>query len=136
MLASSKLGGILNSIIAIGCDQVIERIDFSVDDFKRALAHVVLVTMRYFLACNRSLIKLGAIAETVVVFLQRYRIALTFERPFKAGGSTVVRLRAITNLGSRYWGGQGSEQQCRKECRNTDHEEIIQCCAVAKTAFD
>ena len=135
MLASSKPGGILNSIIAIGCDQVIERIDFSVDGFKRALAHVVLLTMRYVLACNRSLIKLSAIAATVVVFLQRYRIALTFDRPFKAGGSAVVRLRAITNLGSLYWRGQESEQQCRKlECRNTDHEEIIPCCAVAKAA--
>src|ERR1700739_4070094 len=105
MLASSKLGGILNSIIAIGCDQVIERTDFSVDDFKRALAHVVLVTMRYVLACNRSFIELSTVATTAVVFLQRYHIALTFERPFKTGGSAVVRLRAITNVSSYYWSG-------------------------------
>src|SRR5262249_3013213 len=71
-------------------------------------------------------IKLAAIGATAIIFLQSLAMALTFERPFKAGLSTVVGLRAIANLGSQYWGGQENEYECYKqECCNTDHEDLV-----------
>src|SRR6266571_6148669 len=107
--SSRKIRASFYSLTAIGCNQVVERNDFSVDDFRRALAYVVLLTMCYVLACYRSFIKSTAIGVRAIVFLQRLAIALTFERPFKAGLSTVVSLRAITNLGSHCGGGQKNE---------------------------
>jgi len=72
----------VNSLAAIGRDQVVESIDFSVDGLKRVLAYVVLLTLRYVLACYSRFIKLATIDTAAVVVLQ-FAILCTCKSRFK-----------------------------------------------------
>jgi hypothetical protein len=76
LIKASGLGDVLN-LFAIRRDQIVEGIDFSVDEFKRTLAYVILLTMRYVLAYYYRFIKLTAIGATPIIVSQYVAIVST-----------------------------------------------------------
>jgi hypothetical protein len=81
----------------MSCDQVVGRIDFSVDDLKRVLAYIVSVTMRYVLTRYSRFIKLAAIDTAVIVFLQS-GILLKCECRSQARRSDIGSLRTTIDV--------------------------------------
>jgi hypothetical protein len=87
----------LNSLTARCSDQIVEGVDFSVDEFKGVVANVALLTPRYILACYGSFIKLITIDAAAIVLMQ-FAIVLLGQCPSELSRSSIMNLGTKSNV--------------------------------------